>query len=200
MVYEMRIAIGLVFLSLVATVGAQQSASVWDGVYSMPQADRGKALYGDKCASCHGAALDGNGTAPPLAGKDFQSNWNGQTAGDLLEKDADVHAGRSAGKLEPCAERRYSRVFAQLQWISSGVPGPARRRRAVAKDPLRSGEVEIMFCCTVTVRVSARRRIMPANWEAEVGRSEVNCIERAISADACADLLIPCANGQRGVD
>jgi mono/diheme cytochrome c family protein len=82
----MRIGIGLVFLSLAATVGAQPAASVWDGVYTTPQAGRGKALYGDKCASCHGAALDGNGTAPPLAGKDFQANWNGQTADDLLEK------------------------------------------------------------------------------------------------------------------
>ncbi len=86
MVYEMRIAIGLIFLSLAATVYAQQPASVWDGAYTKEQAGRGKALYGDKCASCHGAALDGNGTAPPLAGKDFQSNWNGQTADDLLEK------------------------------------------------------------------------------------------------------------------
>ncbi len=71
---------------LAAMVCAQQPASVWDGVYTATQAGRGKAFYGDKCASCHGVALDGNGTAPPLAGKDFQGNWNGQTADDLLEK------------------------------------------------------------------------------------------------------------------
>jgi mono/diheme cytochrome c family protein len=80
----MRISIGLILL--VGAVSAQQSATVWDGVYSTEQADRGKAAYGKECSSCHGAALDGSGTAPPLAGADFKGNWNGQTADDLLEK------------------------------------------------------------------------------------------------------------------
>jgi mono/diheme cytochrome c family protein len=85
MVNTVRIVIwALLFLG--ATVYAQQSASVWDGVYTQEQADRGKPLYGKECASCHGAALDGNGTAPPLAGADFKSNWNGQTVDDLFEK------------------------------------------------------------------------------------------------------------------
>jgi mono/diheme cytochrome c family protein len=80
-----RIAIGSV-LFIVATVYAQQPASVWDGVYTSEQANRGKALYGKECASCHGATLDGTGQAPPLAGADFKSNWNGQTVDDLFEK------------------------------------------------------------------------------------------------------------------
>jgi S-disulfanyl-L-cysteine oxidoreductase SoxD len=67
-------------------LSAQQSVSVWDGVYTQAQADRGKALYQKQCASCHGADLDGGGTAPPLTGKDFKNNWDGQTAGDLFEK------------------------------------------------------------------------------------------------------------------
>jgi mono/diheme cytochrome c family protein len=81
----MRVAIWLP-LFLVATIQAQQSASVWDGVYTPEQADRGKTLYSKECASCHGAGLDGSGTAPPLAGADFKGNWNGQTADDLFEK------------------------------------------------------------------------------------------------------------------
>ena len=82
----MRTAIGLVVFFLAAAIYAQQPASVWDGVYTQAQADRGKALYAKECASCHGATLDGSGQVPPLAGKDFQGNWNGQTADDLLEK------------------------------------------------------------------------------------------------------------------
>jgi mono/diheme cytochrome c family protein len=65
---------------------AQPAASVWDGVYTQGQADGGKALYAQHCASCHGAKLDGSGTAPPLEGADFKGNWNGQTADDLFEK------------------------------------------------------------------------------------------------------------------
>jgi mono/diheme cytochrome c family protein len=80
-----RIALGL-FIIVAAAVWAQQSASVWDGVYSEQQASRGNTFYSQECASCHGAALDGSGQAPPLAGADFKGNWNGQTVDDLFEK------------------------------------------------------------------------------------------------------------------
>ena len=69
-----------------AAVWAQQSASVWDGVYSQEQASRGQTLYTKECSSCHGAALDGSGQAHPLSGADFKGNWNGQTVDDLFEK------------------------------------------------------------------------------------------------------------------
>jgi len=64
----------------------QESRSVWDGVYTEAQAARGQAAYNQNCASCHGEALSGGESAPPLAGGDFLSNWNGLTAGDLLER------------------------------------------------------------------------------------------------------------------
>ena len=60
--------------------------TVWDGIYTQAQADQGKAAYTKSCASCHGAALDGTGQAPPLTGADFMGDWNGQTADDLFEK------------------------------------------------------------------------------------------------------------------
>lgn len=68
------------------TLCAQSPVSVWDGVYTTGQADRGKSTYATECASCHGATLDGGGAAPPLAGADFKSSWNGMTAGDLFDK------------------------------------------------------------------------------------------------------------------
>jgi mono/diheme cytochrome c family protein len=55
-------------------------------VYTSDQATRGSALYAGTCASCHGTALTGGESAPPLAGGDFLSNWNGLTVGDLFER------------------------------------------------------------------------------------------------------------------
>jgi mono/diheme cytochrome c family protein len=66
--------------------GQEKSKSVWDGVYTDAQADRGQAGYREACASCHGEKLDGRGQIPPLAGSDFTSNWNAMTVGDLFEK------------------------------------------------------------------------------------------------------------------
>jgi cytochrome c len=67
-------------------VCAQTSRSVWDGVYTYEQAKRGAALYATECASCHGGALNGGESAPPLTGGEFFSNWNGLTLGDLFER------------------------------------------------------------------------------------------------------------------
>lgn len=63
-----------------------QDRSVWDGVYTEDQAKRGLPLYAEHCASCHGDTLSGGESAPPLAGGEFMSNWNGLTVGDLFER------------------------------------------------------------------------------------------------------------------
>jgi S-disulfanyl-L-cysteine oxidoreductase SoxD len=63
-----------------------RTSSVWDGVYTKAQADRGQALYNSSCASCHGDQLNGGETAPPLAGGEFISSWDGLTVGELFDR------------------------------------------------------------------------------------------------------------------
>jgi mono/diheme cytochrome c family protein len=60
--------------------------SIWDGVYTSAQADKGKALFGDNCAKCHGFALEGNDEIPALKGSHFISDWEGQTVADLIDR------------------------------------------------------------------------------------------------------------------
>jgi mono/diheme cytochrome c family protein len=69
-----------------AVVGAQATRSANEGIYTQEQADRGKTMYAEQCASCHGDNLEGSGPMPPLAGPDFQTNWSGKTVGELFEK------------------------------------------------------------------------------------------------------------------
>jgi quinoprotein glucose dehydrogenase len=70
-----------------STVHAQPpTKSIWDGVYSEAQATRGKALYSQECASCHGSELTGGEMAPPLSGGEFMAGWDGLTVGDLFER------------------------------------------------------------------------------------------------------------------
>ena len=85
-------AIGAFFVAVHAQPTlAQESAAagaktVWDGVYSQAQADRGKGTYSTQCLECHGEELAGQDMTPPLAGSEFLSNWNGLTVGDLAER------------------------------------------------------------------------------------------------------------------
>jgi mono/diheme cytochrome c family protein len=81
------LAAGASALALSGPLRAQEAApTVWDGVYTAAQADRGAEAYRQNCAVCHGGQLGGTGEAPALASAEFLSNWNGLTVGDMFER------------------------------------------------------------------------------------------------------------------
>jgi cytochrome c5 len=56
--------------------------TVLDGVFTAAQAERGDAVYSEKCATCHeGADVDG----PPLTGTPFIDRWREDTLDGLFE-------------------------------------------------------------------------------------------------------------------
>ena len=60
--------------------------SIWDGAYTNDQADKGKALFNDNCAKCHGGTLDGNDEIPALKGSHFMADWESQSVADLINR------------------------------------------------------------------------------------------------------------------
>jgi alcohol dehydrogenase (cytochrome c) len=67
-----------------ATVHASESQTEPDGLYTVAQAERGRAFYRDACAACHGADLT-DGSAAPLAGPRFAQRWNpGKSVSDFF--------------------------------------------------------------------------------------------------------------------
>jgi mono/diheme cytochrome c family protein len=62
--------------------------SVWGGVYTLAQAEKGEASFRQQCASCHGRELEGleDFCTPPLAGAEFWKRWGGQSVGSLYER------------------------------------------------------------------------------------------------------------------
>ena len=69
-----------------AALRAEQGKTIWDGVFSKEQADRGAGTYKTACSECHGNDLAGDGFAPALMGSEFMGNWNDLTVGDLFER------------------------------------------------------------------------------------------------------------------
>lgn len=63
--------------------GAASPAS--DGAFTAAQAARGKTVYQQQCASCHGASLEGQ-VGPALSGPTFQSSWKGRSVADLNDQ------------------------------------------------------------------------------------------------------------------
>jgi S-disulfanyl-L-cysteine oxidoreductase SoxD len=78
--------IAALLTALVAIGTARQAPSLKDGVYSNQQAERGRAVYETRCATCHGDKLQGASAGSPLTGPDFLANWSGRPLSDLVDK------------------------------------------------------------------------------------------------------------------
>jgi S-disulfanyl-L-cysteine oxidoreductase SoxD len=96
---RMRSSLLIVALSA-GVLYAQQARSASDGVYTAAQAMRGQQLYEQRCAMCHGNALDG-GSAPPLAGSVFLRAWSGRSLWELASKIRNTMPADDPGKLTP---------------------------------------------------------------------------------------------------
>jgi cytochrome c len=68
---------------------AGSTVSIWDGVYTKAQDERGQALYSGACAHCHGERLNGAAQAdqppsPAIARVGFLRKWSGQSVAALV--------------------------------------------------------------------------------------------------------------------
>jgi S-disulfanyl-L-cysteine oxidoreductase SoxD len=63
--------------------GEASARSVWDGVFTDEQADRGRRFYAEHCAGCHGANLQG-GEYRALTGDRFWASWQDTTVDRFL--------------------------------------------------------------------------------------------------------------------
>src|SRR5687768_5564735 len=93
--WAIRIAsvMGTLLLAFTALTHAQAARTVQDGVFTDAQAARGQALYGQRCAGCHGPALTpgtavtGSGAqAPILFGDAFVAKWRAEPLSELFIK------------------------------------------------------------------------------------------------------------------
>src|SRR3954465_1638773 len=84
MIWVASLSYGALQAKQAAAPGATKS--VWGGVFSKEQADRGAAAFKAACSECHGNDLAGDGFAPALSGSEFMGNWTDLTVGDLFER------------------------------------------------------------------------------------------------------------------
>jgi len=71
---------------LVLVLSAQETRTVWDGVYTEEQARRGEAIYAEHCVQCHGPKLLGGNEVGALTGPVFNGNWNGVPLSQMLDR------------------------------------------------------------------------------------------------------------------
>ena len=89
----------LLFAGIAATAAQQPQRTVWDGIYSALQAERGRTGYMQSCAACHAQDLRGQGTAPSLVEESFAFLYNDVSVGELLDKIQKVMPSDRPGSL-----------------------------------------------------------------------------------------------------
>jgi len=70
--------IALAATVLAAALQAQDSdtfVTIWDGVYTAAQAERGKATFDVSCSRCHNSDLSGSDRGPTLVSEKFLATW-----------------------------------------------------------------------------------------------------------------------------
>ena len=129
--------LGIVLGLSAAALNAQTAKrNVWDGVYSADQAAQGKALFADKCATCHGADLNGAEMAPPLVGPTFLGDWVGQSADDLFTR---IHTTMPANDPGSLSNAQTVQVMAYILSVNQFPAGSA----ALPSDDTGLGQIAI---------------------------------------------------------
>src|ERR1041384_8388906 len=86
------------------------SAQGGGGAAAGGQQAHGKALYNDKCASCHMENLKGSTETPPLTGDMFWSNWETYSANNLVEQVRTTMPEDNPGALKTPLQRQVRQL------------------------------------------------------------------------------------------
>ena len=116
------------FLCVATATLYSAARSVWDGVYTKGQAQRGEAAYRENCAKCHGENLAGSEAGPALSGEEFLRPWNGKTVGALFALVRKTMPSEDPGGL---STREYSDIIAYILKANGFPPGVKELDREV---------------------------------------------------------------------
>src|SRR5262245_13157103 len=100
---------GLLMLVLMG----QSSSSIWRGVYTETQAERGRKAYAAHCARCHGD--DASNPRNPLSGELFMEHWDAHTLADLFHRIRDTMPPGGAAPTVGAADKMDVMAFVLQQ-------------------------------------------------------------------------------------
>ena len=108
------------FTLAAGAVAAPARNSIWDGVYTDAQAERGHTLYMQSCARCHGADLSGTFEIPPLVGR-FMPYWSGSSLDALFDYVSTAMPLSNLGSLSAAANADIVAFLLKSNDIPSGA-------------------------------------------------------------------------------
>jgi len=102
------------------SIAGTATRTQWDGVFTDEQAERGRALYSEFCASCHRADLAGDDRAPSLRGFEFSAAWDDVPLGQLFDR---VRTSMPQDNPNSLSRPQYADILAFILQQSNFPPG-----------------------------------------------------------------------------
>ena len=106
-------------------IAQDEDKSIWDGVYTQAQADRGKKVNSGLCAKCHGNRGDGANEpdqpgGPAIARASFLRKWENTSLASLFEYIKTEMPPDNPGSR---TEQEYIDALAYMLVMSGAPPG-----------------------------------------------------------------------------
>jgi ankyrin repeat protein len=96
--------------------------TIWDGVFTDDQAERGQKVYAVSCAPCHKTDLLGDSGTPALAGADFFSRFSGSSVDDLVKT---IRASMPQDAPDSLGTPAYVDLVGYMLKVNGGTAGAA---------------------------------------------------------------------------
>ena len=136
------IAISLVHPMAASGLQATQAdgqRTVWDGVYTEEQAERGGVQYTESCAGCPAPDLRGSTTSPSLVGMSFTFLWGERTLGELFRK---IQQLMPTDRPNSLPAQTYRNILAFILRANSYPPGDEELKAEVLDQIIISAKPE----------------------------------------------------------
>lgn len=118
---------------------ADGQRTVWDGVYTEEQAERGGGQYTESCAGCHAPDLRGSTTSPSLVGMSFTFLWGERTLGELFGK---IQQLMPTDRPNSLPAQTYRNILAFILRANSYPPGDEELKADVLDQIIISAKPE----------------------------------------------------------
>ena len=110
----------IVAVAVLALAPSGATAQLASATYTAAEAEAGRALYDQSCASCHMPNLSGQFEAPALAGTSFLGMWGERPVAELLDLVRATMPPAAPGSLTAAA---YASVVAYMLQANGVAPG-----------------------------------------------------------------------------
>lgn len=124
---------GLLFACTSNVEKESPKRTLWDGVYSLEQTERGAKIYAEHCITCHAANMRGGAGARSIIGIEFQFRWKDKSMAELFDT---VRTKMPPGNPGQLSEQQYIDVLSTIL-AANGFPTGADRELTTNTEALK---------------------------------------------------------------